>query len=96
MGIKVPERMSEDRLAEVLIAKGWKRGVFNGKEAFIKELESWLWVAYQNEEGLSFISFPKEEDSRLHSRGVSLLRREVEEIGRVLGFTLPVSLNEVV
>ncbi len=89
MAINIPVKVKMDDLRRVLKKRGWEEGFFNGKKAFIKQKQFWLWVAINDEERLVFISFPVEEDSRLHSQGIELLKNEVDSLGKVLGFTLP-------
>ncbi len=89
MAINIPVKVKMDDFQKVLKKRGWEEGFFNGKKAFIKHQQFWLWVAVRDEEQLVFISFPVEEDSRLHSQGIQLLKNEVESLGKVLGFTLP-------
>ncbi len=89
MAINIPVKVKMDELQRVLKKRGWEEGFFNGKKAFIKHNKFWLWVAVSDEDRLVFISFPVEENSRLHSRGIQLLKNEIEALGRALGFTLP-------
>ncbi len=96
MAINIPVEIDRERFERVLLKKGWKKKKFNGKEAFVKEQRSWLWVALYEKGFLTFISFPSDESSYLHSKGVKLLKEEVREIGKGVGFSLPLRFEEVV
>ncbi len=89
MAINVLVKVSRESFERVLKDRGWNKVRFNAREAFMKESEEWIWIGIWSEDLLTFVSFPKEEDSKLHSKGVKLLREEVKGIGKVLGFSLP-------
>ncbi len=96
MAINIPVEIDREEFERILLEKGWKMKKFNGKAAFVKEHQSWLWVAFYEKGFLTFISFPSDESSNLHSKGVKLLKEEVREIGKIVGFSLPLRLEEVV
>ncbi len=90
MAINVAEKVDLAALERILSARGWREGRFNGERVLLKDQGEWIWIARLGEEGVSFLSLPSEERSDLHSRGVRLLLKEVEEVGRYAGFSPPV------
>ncbi len=92
MAIRVLEKLNEEGLIKELVSRGWEEGKFNGKKAMFKEFETYLWVAVI-EEYPYFLSFPKEESSKVHSEGMRRLIEEVEGISHKMGFLLPIKLR---
>jgi len=89
MAVNVRSPIDRDRLEEVLRHRGWRETTFNGRRAFSKDGDKWVWVAVPEEAGVSFLSLPSEDRSDIHSRGVRALLEEVADIGKEAGFSLP-------
>jgi len=92
MAIRVTEKVDIALLEKALIRRNWKEGRFNGGRAFIKDVGEWTWVAVLSGGRPYFLSLPSEDLSELHTRGVKRLLRELEDIGREAGFTLPLRI----
>ncbi len=92
MAINIANKIDKGLLEKVLKRKGWKEGKYNGSRAFLKENKNWIWIALVKEEKVSFISLPLQEESALHSKGVSHLLEEVQNIGEEVGFSVPLKI----
>ena len=92
MAVNVADPIDRDRLEEALRRRGRRETRFNGRRAFARDGDRWMWVALPLEEGVSFLSLPSEDRSDIHSQGVRALLEEVAEIGKEVGFSLPLKL----
>lgn len=94
MGIVIPETVNVKKLTKSLEKRGWRLGKFNKKKAYMKEEEEWLWIVIIDDEAISFFSFSEHDKSEHHSIGVNKLKKEVEQIGKEVGFSIPKKLEE--
>jgi len=95
MGIVIPEKIYRKKLLKALERRGWRLGKFNGKQAYIKEEEKWLWIVTIDDTAISFFSFSEHDESKHHSIGVNKLKKEVEQIAKEVGFSIPKKLEEL-
>lgn len=86
--ISVKEVYKLKELEEELIRRGWSEGKFDGRRCLIKEEENWIWIYFSLDQEVRFVSFPLEDSSKTHSKGVERLKEEIREIFGILELPL--------